>query len=164
MIIKPPTLPPYIAGNPHLAQKPSLFLAGSIEMGKAEDWQERVGRALEDKFLILNPRRNAIDWKEGVDIQNMDDANFREQVEWELDCQAGADARLIYFAPSTLSPISLLELGMFFPDIVICPVGFWRKGNVDLVCERRGTPVVTSLDEAIKWLKHDWRWGCRDGD
>lgn len=39
-----------------------VFLAGSIEMGQAEQWQERVVHALSDAgdLVILNPRRD--DW------------------------------------------------------------------------------------------------------
>jgi len=38
-----------------------LFLSGSIEMGKAEKWQDRVVRLLEKTdWTILNPRRD--DW------------------------------------------------------------------------------------------------------
>ena len=29
--------------------------------------------------------------------------------------------------------------------VVCCPRGFWRKGNVDLVCERLGIPQVDDL-------------------
>jgi len=36
-----------------------VFLAGSIEMGKAENWQEKIERELKDTDLvILNPRRD----------------------------------------------------------------------------------------------------------
>lgn len=152
MIIKPPTKPPYLSGAKYAGELPTLFLAGSIEMGKAEDWQEWVGRALEDKFLILNPRRNPEDWKEGVDIQNKDDVNFREQVEWELECQEQADAILMYLAPGTMSPISLLELGLFKSHVVVCPEGFWRKGNVDIVCERYGIRQELSLEAAVNYF------------
>lgn len=43
-----------------------VFLAGSIEMGQAEQWQERVVHALSDAgdLVILNPRRD--DWDSGA--------------------------------------------------------------------------------------------------
>jgi len=59
-----------------------IFLAGSIEMGAAEKWQDKIVQALTDKdVLILNPRRDDWDssWK-----QTKDNKQFREQVEWEL--------------------------------------------------------------------------------
>jgi hypothetical protein len=38
----------------------SVFLAGSIEMGRAEPWQADVERVLADEeVVILNPRRDA---------------------------------------------------------------------------------------------------------
>ena len=52
MQLKPPTpLPLSFA-------KPTLFLAGSIEQGTAEDWQAKVVTTLSPLGLIfLNPRR-----------------------------------------------------------------------------------------------------------
>lgn len=38
-----------------------IFLAGSIEMGKAENWQKRIVDELSDKgYTFFNPRRD--DW------------------------------------------------------------------------------------------------------
>jgi hypothetical protein len=31
--------------------------------------------------------------------------------------------------------------------LVCCPEGFWRKGNVEIVCARYGVPLVGELDE-----------------
>ncbi len=55
-----------------------IFLAGSIEMGKAIDWQSEVVNALADTDLtLLNPRR--ADWDSSW-VQSIDNAQFREQV------------------------------------------------------------------------------------
>lgn len=132
--------------------KPSVFLAGSIEMGVAEDWQAKVAAGLVHlDALLLNPRRSAWDssWK-----QSIDNPIFREQVEWELDALDAADIIVMYFVPETKSPITLLELGIHAaaaPEkmIVCCPEGFWRKGNVDIVCKRYGVRSVETLDELI---------------
>jgi len=44
------------------ATLPSLFLAGSIEMGYAEPWQSEVEAAFQQTdVVILNPRRDAWD-------------------------------------------------------------------------------------------------------
>ena len=123
-----------------------VFLAGSIEMGAAENWQDRLTGMLADYDLtILNPRRDDWDssWK-----QSIEDPQFNQQVTWELDALEAADFIALYFDPSTKSPISLLELGLFTTDNihVCCPDGFWRKGNVDIVCERYGIQQVPTLD------------------
>lgn len=132
----------------------SVFLAGSIEMGKAENWQDRVTEALKDlNVLILNPRRD--DWDSSWE-QKKENKKFREQVEWELEALEVADVIVMYFDPKTMSPISLLELGIHSQSdklIVYCPEGFWRKGNVDIVCEIYGIKQVNSFEELIKETK-----------
>lgn len=64
------------------------------------------------------------------------------------DCSVTA----MYLDPQTKSPISLLELGLHAYDdklIVCCPEGFYRKGNVDIVCETYGIEQVDTLDELV---------------
>lgn len=148
-----------------LSGKTLVFLAGSIEMGKAEDWQTRLARRLEavdPGVVVANPRRKAWDsrW-----VQSIDNPVFREQVEWELDHIERADLVVFYFQPGTQSPITLLELGKHLErahaarhTLVCCPEGFWRKGNVDIACARKGMMApATSLDElerqASDWLR-----------
>ena len=130
-----------------------LFLAGSIEMGAAENWQDRVAKFLEKTdWILLNPRRD--DWDSSW-VQSKDNPQFREQVEWELQGLEMADKVLVYFDPNTKSPITLLELGFLVgyhdPEkiIVVCPEGFYRKGNVDIFCERHDVEVYVGLENAL---------------
>jgi nucleoside 2-deoxyribosyltransferase-like protein len=144
LVLKPPT------PLPAVLSAPSLFLAGSIELGQAEDWQSRMGGALADlEVVILNPRRD--EWDASWD-QSVDDARFRGQVEWELAAQERADLIAMYFAPETRAPITLLELGLFARTgklLVCCPRGFWRKGNVDVVCARYQVPMLDDLPALV---------------
>lgn len=58
----------------------------------------------------------------------------------------------MYFAPSTRAPITLLELGLFAQSgklLVCCPEGYWRRGNVEVVCARYGIPMVADLAALI---------------
>ncbi len=135
----------------------AVFLAGSIEMGGAVEWQPTVIDALSDasELVVLNPRRPEWDssWR-----QSIDDARFREQVEWELDALERADVIALHFAPETKSPISLLELGLHARGgrtIVSCPPEYWRRGNVEIVCERYGVPMVAGLSELIALLRDE---------
>ena len=130
-----------------------IFLAGSIEMASAENWQARITKGLSGNVVILNPRRD--DWDSSWE-QSMDNPQFREQVEWELEAMEKAHIILMYFDPNTKSPISLLELGLFARErklVVCCPEGFWRKGNVDIVCQRYGVEQVSSLDALVNSVK-----------
>lgn len=134
----------------------SIFLAGSIEMGKAELWQERVVEELSDfNVYIFNPRRG--DWNSSWE-QSIANPQFREQVEWELQALEHADLIIFYFSPGTLSPITLLELGLHIRDniFVCCPMGFWRKGNVDITMLRYGHPyrIFNHLDEMLGQIKN----------
>jgi hypothetical protein len=131
----------------------TVFLAGSIEMGTAEDWQAKVERELEG-FIILNPRRD--DWDSSWE-QSIDNKQFYDQVSWELEALETADIILFYFSPGTMSPITLLELGIFSkmsPDkiVVCCPEGYWRKGNVDIVCEKLDIVQNDDLDDIISYF------------
>lgn len=135
---------------------PSIFLAGSIENGTASNWQQLVEQELSDlDVAVYNPRRD--DWDPTWE-QSIHNEKFKEQVEWELDHIDLADIVLVYFDPNTKSPITLLELGILAESatgyvLVCCPNGFWRKGNVEIVCERYGIELVESLTEMVERVK-----------
>lgn len=132
----------------------SVFLAGSIEMGRAPNWQAAVERGLADMSLtILNPRRDEWDpsWE-----QSIGNPLFRGQVEWELEGLERASVVAMYFAPATQSPVMLLELGLLARSgklVVCCPPGFWRRGNVEVVCARYGVTLVAELPELVQAVR-----------
>lgn len=144
------------------AETLKVFLAGSIEMGKAVNWQEQVTEVLSEfeifrqgkkEIKILNPRRD--DWDSSW-VQSIENKEFAEQVNWELDAMEAADVIVLWFDPATKSPISLLELGLHAQSqkmLVYCPDGFWRKGNVDIVCERNGIPHYDNETDFLDFLK-----------
>lgn len=143
-VLKPPT-PLDVPGGAR-----AVFLAGSIEQGTAEDWQTTLTAALADlDVVVLNPRRDEWDasWR-----QSIDEPRFRGQVEWELDGLDRADVIAMWFAPETRAPITLLELGLHARGgkvVVGCPDGFWRRGNVEIVCARFGIPLVGEWDAFV---------------
>ena len=134
--------------------KRTIFLAGSIESGGAENWQDRIIALLENHDVtILNPRRPQ--WDDSWE-QSLNNAAFVEQVNWELDALQAADCIVLYFDPATKSPISLLELGLFADSqklVVCCPEGFWRKGIVDIVCRRHAISTVETLEELTDYTQ-----------
>jgi hypothetical protein len=139
---------------PSFPNKKYLFLAGSIEMGKATDWQKEVSEKLADlDIVILNPRRP--DWDSSW-VQSVENEEFVKQVEWELEGLEKADLIIMYFAANTYSPISLLELGLHAREkkvIVYCEPTFWRKGNVDVVCRKYGVKQANSWEELLEEVK-----------
>jgi hypothetical protein len=138
-----------------------VFAGGSIEMDTAEEWQIHLIKLLRNaeqpqvrSIVVLNPRR--ADWDSSW-LQSMDDPNFVIQVNWELDGIDDANVVVFYFDPKTKSPITLMELGLaagLFPEkiVVICAEGFWRKGNVDILCDRHDIKQVATIADAVSWI------------
>ena len=78
---------------------PGVFLAGSIEMGKATDWQSSFASQCSDlEIVVYNPRRDA--WDDSW-VQRMENPVFRQQVEWELKAQEMATLVVFYFSPGS---------------------------------------------------------------
>lgn len=138
-----------------------IFLAGTIEMGKSEDWQTKFYNKFHladpyDLCTFFNPRRP--DWDDSWE-QSIENEKFKQQVEWELHGLTHSTFIVMNFLPETKSPISLLELGLFCGSFgnnkmfVCCPKGYWKKGNVDIVCERYSAPQFENLDILFDHLK-----------
>lgn len=142
------------APNPTETDNVTVFLAGSIEQGKAEKWQDKITDIFKDVegITFLNPRRPDWDptWGE-------DNPKLIEQINWEQDSLLVADLVFIYFDPNTKSVVTMMELGQVLERkadriIVICPKGFWRRSNVDVTCGRYGVDIFDSFDEGVSAL------------
>lgn len=139
--------------------QPMIFLGGSIEMGKAKDWQQELGDFLAQTFpnlVVANPRRK--DWDSSWE-QSITNPLFCEQVNWELNHLERSNYIVFYFDKDTYSPVTLMELGKMLEHtdsktiFVCCPTGFWRKGNVDIMCQRKNVAVFDTMEELQHALK-----------
>ena len=132
----------------------SLFLAGTIDMGDSVDWQTSAIKFLKkdfkyDEVTIYNPRRK--EWDSSWE-QKETQSQFNEQVNWELNYIDSSDIILMHFEETSKSPISLMELGYLGKSgrvIVSCPVGFYRRGNVEIFCTRNQIPLHDNLQSAL---------------
>ncbi|KAH8730538.1 hypothetical protein GQ44DRAFT_700481 [Phaeosphaeriaceae sp. PMI808] len=126
--------------------RPSVILYGAIQPEPA--WQTHLVASLSDLPVdILDPRRD--DWDSSW-VEEISFPKFKEQVEWEMDFAKVADVVVFYFAPGALTPITLLELGMYAGTgkaVVCCPDGFYKKGNVQMVCLRYDIELLETLDD-----------------
>lgn len=133
--------------------RPSVILYGAIQSDPAKDWQGYLTSLLSDlPIAILNPRRD--DWDSSW-VEDISFPPFKDQVEWEMDHARIADVIIFYFAgePGVLQPITLLELGLYAGTgkaVVYCPQGFWKRGNVQVVCQRYGIRMYETLEELGK--------------
>lgn len=136
----------------------TIFLAGTIDQGKGENWQKEVGQyfsKFDNRLLVLDPRRD--DWDSSWE-QDIDNPEFNKQVNWELDAQEAANLIMFVFATNeenaekAEAPITLMELGLFKDKqcVVCCPEGYYRKGNVDIVCKRNGIQVYEDFEQMLE--------------
>jgi len=143
--------------TPEVKLTPSInmFVAGSIEMGTAENWQDLLLQKLslfndDESFNlnVFNPRR--ADWDTSIDPTS-NDPELMYQINWELDALDTADIIVLFLDPNTKSPISLLELGLYSGKrlIVYCPPEFYRSANVRVTCARHDIELHTDRKEWI---------------
>lgn len=130
-----------------LNSRPIVFLAGSIDNGAAGPWATQLTEQLSDLDIsLLNPRRD--DWNPNVK-QTIHDPEFKGQVDWELRGLHAANVIAIFFEGNSKSPITLLEFGLYAASgkvVIACEPGFWRRGNLEVVCETYGITLLDSLD------------------
>ena len=130
-----------------------MFLAGTISESKI-DWQKNIVENISGNITFYNPKRLIWDktWE-----QKISNPQFKQQVVWELKHLEKADIVIMYLEEDTISPISLMEFGLYARSgkmVVYCPEGFWRKGNVDVVCEMYNIPQVEKFEELITLIKY----------
>lgn len=148
-VIKPPT----DLWEIHDSEGFSLFAGGSIEQGAAEMWQDRLAVDLQNiNGSIYNPRRD--DWDSTLE-QRISNPQFLGQLEWEYLAMELATKLFFYFDPNTKSPITIGEVYMLAPTVdpsdmtVVCPDGFWRKGNIEFICHKFDIPVFNTFMDGL---------------
>ena len=141
------------------SKRTSFFLAGSIEQGKAENWQVSLAKTLDCMgFDVFNPRRK--EWDSSWE-QSYNNPQFYQQVNWELSNLEKADNIVFYFDPITISPITLFELGLavatnYTTNIyVICPDGYFRKGNIEVICDKYNICLFNSIQQFTWELENE---------
>ena len=104
-------------------------------------------------ITVCNPRRGH--WDPNVTPLARDDA-FRIQVEWELQSLEQATVICFFFDKNTMSPVTMMELGLWAHSkkiVVCCDRGFWKGGNVEIVCKRYEIPFATTFADLVPKIK-----------
>ena len=121
----------------------SIFLAGSIEMGKANPWHNavasQIARRTNQPIAFYNPRRTE-DFTPDME---------EEQIKWEQERLTSCDYIFMHIQGDTKSPISLLEFGEFIGTgklFIDVPKDFYRYNNILLTAEQAGFPNRVSND------------------
>jgi hypothetical protein len=134
----------------------TVFLAGSIEQGKAVDWQRKIIGEFDknDNVTFYNPSRD--EWDDTWE-QVMGTNEFTRQVAWELSGLEKCDLIVMFLDANTKGCVSLLEFGLYAKSgklIVCCEDGFWRKGNVDITCAKYRVEQVDSIYGLIDAIRN----------
>ncbi|KAG9242628.1 hypothetical protein BJ878DRAFT_159774 [Calycina marina] len=141
--------------TPQAGEK-SIFLAGTVDYAAVDSglptWRETITTSLSHlPITVYNPHRRVWDFKEDIN-----DPRFVEQTTWEMDMMDRATVVILFIHDrEEKAPVSLLELGLGARKgkgnmVVRCPEGFWRRGNVQVVCQRFGIPMVESVEQVTK--------------
>lgn len=145
--------PTWIWGDEKPLQR-TIFFAGSIG-GIKHDWRKELLDELDEikchPFICLNPHRPTWDdsWK-----QSADDPQFSAHVHWEQNNLERCDLAIFYFYPGTLAPVTMMEFGQYHHKaLVCCPDGFYRKGNIDINCQRNCVLTCPDLKQMALAIK-----------
>lgn len=147
MIYTSDNLLPVKEGN-----KEYLFLAGSMDLERGSTWRSFLIMKLSDNenFHFLDPTNK------NHDI--LTDGEMEAHVGWELQAMKMSDRIVLNFLTDSLSPISLIELGMYVASnkmVVVCPLEFYKRKYIETLCNTYQTPIVSSLDEVIEFLSKE---------
>lgn len=114
-----------------------IFLAGTIDSGQSTNWQKQIVDAYKDSNIeFYNPRRNNFPVHPSTTI-------VTNQIRWEQEHLDAADFIIMVFKDDSLSPITLLELGLYAQSgklYVFCSPKYWRYLNVSETCRKYNIP------------------------
>lgn len=140
--------------------KPKFFivLVGSMETETAPPWQEKVADMLKDLPIeVVNRHPNDFDPNLKQDPYKRA-KTFGERIRLDMDIHKWifryrkSGFITVYFHPSTKSePLDLVmldELGLLHEKLIVCcPDGYFNKGGVQEICQRREITLIETYKE-----------------
>ena len=130
-----------------------IFLAGSIDQPEDNHWRKRAIDFMRDSWFnakenntsitVYSPRRDDNTWL--PEYEN-------EQATWDMSMLAMVDYIVLHLTGDTISPVSLLELGMFAGDPRLrlsVDDSYSRKQIVELYYTYYGNMVYSSWLDSI---------------
>ena len=108
------------------------------------NWRDVVADYYQEEYHLIDPTNPGHD--------NLSDKAMREHIKWEFLGLKQADYIILNFLSDALSPISLVELGMYVMTnklIVVCPKDFYKWRYIDTLCKEYNTPIFTQLEQVL---------------
>lgn len=132
-----------------------IFLGGSLSVSEMiNSWRDEVASGLSDyDVTILNPERDDLeDW-----VDDESNPEFLTHVNWVMSALVHADTVLMYFDPSTESPVSMMEFGMLAKNrnlMVCCPDSFHKSSIVKIVCNEYDVSLSSDKESFMRNIKN----------
>lgn len=140
---------------------PKIFLAGSIDHKKGKNWREEISDYIQeswfdsedntDHITIYSPRRADDVWKPDMEV---------EQAAWDMSMLDMSDYIILHLTGDTVSPVSLLELGIYMksPNLYLSvDSSYTRKHIVELYVANYGkNKICKSLVDSVSIIRNHW--------
>lgn len=128
-----------------------VFLAG----GMKKPWRKEVSEKLSELDLditVIDP--TVEDWEKSIGEEKITNQKFLDQTDWEHDGLDSADINVFHFDDTSVSPITLFELGRFVnkDSIIYLEDGYEKEAYVEYIAHRFGVPIVKTADELTKMV------------
>jgi len=126
-------------------EKPSLFLAGSMDIKGQTNWRERATEQFQAYYHIFDPTH--------TNHSNLNDTEMSKHIKWEWEALNRSDLILLNFTAQAKSPMSLLELGMYISSgkiVVVCPKEFYQAHYINTLCTEHKVPIFESIDDILQ--------------
>jgi len=137
-----------------------IFLAGSIDPDNDNHWRNLIQKYIKgywfdaednnDSITIYSPRRDE-DWSDDFET---------EQATWDVAMMKSADYIIMHLTGESVSPVSLLELGLFLSNdkmFVTIDDDYVRKHIADLHVSCYGYNTISkSLYHTVERIKNNW--------
>lgn len=128
-----------------------IFLAGGMKKPWRKELTDKLSE-LDIDFTIIDP---SIDnWEKDIGEETIENEKYIEQTNWEHDGLDKADVQIFHFDDTSLSPITLFELGMFVgrDSIMYLEDNYEKKSYVEYIALRFNVPIVKTLNEVVSLI------------
>lgn len=130
-----------------------IFLAG----GMVKPWRKEVADRLSelefaDDITVIDPTID--NWEKDIGEETIENEQYVKQTNWEHEGLEKANIHVFHFDDTSVSPITLFELGMFVDrdSIVYLEDDYEKKSYVEYIALSFGVPIVKTLNELMSLI------------
>ena len=128
-----------------------IFLAGGMKNPWRKALRDKLQKANLTNLIIIDPTID--DWA-SIGKNDISNPDYVRQTDWEHMGLIKADIEVFHFDSSSVSPITLIEMGMYkSQESIICvESGYRKKAYIEYMGDRYGMPVTRTINELANLL------------